>query len=740
MRTLTASALAVAFALLGTATLRAQTTSFVHEDGTTHWYEAVRVAGGITHDEAALGAAARGGYLATVSSTEEAVVVFSVANDPAFWMQVGAERLGPWLGGLQVDTRNEPGGGWAWGELEPFAFTAWTPGQPDNDGEADRVCLGGTTALVPTWADTARDRRLPGYVVEFSGPTVPRTVGLLEQQAGSFAGYTLFNPLQATGTYLVDARGRLVNSWQSAWTPGTAVYLEADGHLLRAGRLVNSAFQGYGGDGGVLEEFDWDGNLVWEYRLSTSVEVQHHDVERLPNGHVLLIVWEKIAATAAIEAGRAPNLLPSGEVWSEKIVEVQPLGANSGRIVWEWRVWDHLVQDQDPSKANHGAVADHPERIDLNYTTNDGAADWLHFNAIAYSVELDQILVSVRNLNEIWILDHSTTRAQAATGTGGRSGRGGDLLYRWGNPQAYRAGTEADRQLYWQHDAHWIENHLPGGGHIMVFNNGGQDRPGGPHSTVDELVLPPADIGGNYPKSGSRWGPAAPVWTYAANPPSSFYSQFVSGAQRLPNGNTLVCAGWTGNMFEVTPSGQILRSYTNPISGAGTLGQGSVPAGNMVFRGPAYTTDDLALRGRTLVAGEPLESQAVVLLADGSTVARNVDLDRVVRLDLRAEAHPGAAYLVLTSLSPGVVPIDTRALRLIPDGVTTMAATGMVPSVFGNFVGLLDGQGHATATITIPWLTLLQGLAFHNAFVLVDSSAPSSLAMISNTVVVGINP
>ncbi|MGC8644373.1 MAG: hypothetical protein ACP5XB_31305, partial [Isosphaeraceae bacterium] len=60
--------------------------------------------------------------------------------------------------------------------------------------------------------------------------------------------------------------------------------------------------------------------------------------------------------------------------------------------------------------------------------------------------ELDQILLSVHSFSEIWIIDHGTTTAEAATHKGGRSGKGGDLLYRWGNPQAYRAGTAADQQ------------------------------------------------------------------------------------------------------------------------------------------------------------------------------------------------------------------------------------------------------------------------------------------------------
>ena len=67
-------------------------------------------------------------------------------------------------------------------------------------------------------------------------------------------------------------------------------------------------------------------------------------------------------------------------------------------------------------------------------------ADWASYT-------LDQIVLSNHNLSEIWIIDHSTTTLEAASHSGGNSGKGGDLLYRWGNPQAYDQGTGADQLL-----------------------------------------------------------------------------------------------------------------------------------------------------------------------------------------------------------------------------------------------------------------------------------------------------
>ena len=166
--------------------------------------------------------------------------------------------------------------------------------------------------------------------------------------------------------------------------------------------------------------------------------------------------------------------------------------------------------------------------------------DWTHVNAVAYNAEFHQIMLTAHSFNEFWIIDHSTTTAEAAGHAGGRSGKGGDLLYRWGNPQAYRAGTTADQRLFAQHDAHWIPAGRPGAGHVLVFNNG-LGRPGGSYSSVDEIVLP-VDARGRYVReSGAAYGPKEPVWRFTAPKRTDFFASIMSGAQRLPNGNTLVC-------------------------------------------------------------------------------------------------------------------------------------------------------------------------------------------------------
>ncbi len=369
---------------------------------------------------------------------------------------------------------------------------------------------------------------------------------VLSQDSGS-ASY-LFSPIRSTSTYLMDAAGNALHTWESAYTPGNAVYLLENGNLLRTGSIKPSKFSGTGGSGGIIEEIAPDSTVLWAYQYANDQVQQHHDIEQIPNGNILIIAWELKTEGEAIAAGRDPNLLSEGELWPDHIVELDP---SSNSIVWEWHIWDHLVQDFDPSKENHGVVSEHPELVDINLTTRKAAADWNHVNSIDYNAELDQILLSVHNFSEIWIIDHNTSTAEAA-------GPAGDLLYRWGNPQSYGAGNANDQQFYLQHDAQWIPDGYPGTGNILVFNNG--DQRNRAYSSIDEIV-PPLNADGSYAIKDSAYGPEAPSWTYVADSPSDFYADHISGAQRLSNGNTLICSGTDGLFFEVTPAGEIVWRY-----------------------------------------------------------------------------------------------------------------------------------------------------------------------------------
>ena len=439
-----------------------------------------------------------------------------------------------------------------------------------------------------------------------------QTVGLFLNTTAAAPGYTLFAPMSYNVTYLIDNNGELVQSWFSDYRPGLSVYFLENGDLLRTRRLQGQLFQ-TGGRGGGFEIIDWDGELVWEFDYFSDQYWQHHDIEPLPNGNVLLIAWELKADMVAIENGRNPNLLggnlqPSG-FWPDHIIEVNP---ESDSIVWEWHVWDHLIQDYDSSKLNYGVVSDHPELVNINYPSNppSSSGDWLHINAVDYNMELDQILLSVHHFGEIWIIDHSTTTAEAANHTGGNSGKGGDLLYRWGNPQNYRRGDQEAQLLGRQHDPRWIPEGFPGAGNILVFNNN-EFHPNGVRTSVFEII-PPITDHGYVLENGRPFGPDGPVWSYSNT--DSFFSPFLSGTHRMQNGNTFITSGPRGRFLEVTSAGKIVWDYWSPYSGDVHILNGSPPAAPIpmiysVFRATKIPPNHPGLAGREL---RPLERQPEV--------------------------------------------------------------------------------------------------------------------------------
>ncbi len=418
--------------------------------------------------------------------------------------------------------------------------------------------------------------------------------------SGTYVGYTLFTPMPYNMTYLINNEGQLVHSWAAQTKPGLSAYLLENGLLLRT-QFDSGPYLRGGGAGGRVELVDWDGNVTWSYTYSSPTVRQHHDVTALPNGNIMMLAWETKTRTEAIAAGRNPQTLYQSFI-VDHIIEVDP---RTDSIVWEWHSWDHLIQDFDSTKANYGVVRNHPELIDINGGMS-GTYDWTHANTITYNADLDQVMVSPRYFNEIWLIDHSTTTEEARGHTGGRYGRGGDLLYRWGNPEAYKRGTGLDRKLFQQHDAQWIPAGLPGAGNILVFNNGNA-RPLGEFSSVDELVPPVDSLGFYRLRPDSTYGPDSACWTYRL--PDALMSDHIGGCQRFENGNTIACAGPFGTFLEVTPESRLVWKYISPVTWYGPMEQGQFipPLANEVFRVRRYSPDYPGLAGRTLTPQGPIE-------------------------------------------------------------------------------------------------------------------------------------
>ena len=366
---------------------------------------------------------------------------------------------------------------------------------------------------------------------------------LLAQQWGD---YILYSTQNSTTTTLLDTNRTVFKTWSHVgYKTGYSSYLAPGGYLYKTIAKSGVSFTG-GPICGQILKMDWAGNIVWDYTYSTTDYCSHHDFHVMPNGNVLLIAYERHTAAEVAAMGGLFN----GEVWSEHVAEIKQTGPTTGEVVWKWRVWDHLLQTTDASKPNYYASAlDHPELLNINYNLKK---DWIHMNGIDYNPITDQIAVSSHNLNEWYIIDHSTSMEEAASHSGGLSGKGGDILFRWGNPASY--GASGTSILNVTHDAHWIPEGTPNAGRLVGFNNKGVSST---KSSVDQIILP--SNGYNFDRTpGEAFAPS----TYTERHASSGFTSNMGNSQQLPNGNMLVCLALSGVVYEINSAGTQLWSKT----------------------------------------------------------------------------------------------------------------------------------------------------------------------------------
>ena len=394
-------------------------------------------------------------------------------------------------------------------------------------------------------------------------------ISIILLNAQAFEGMTLLSPTQGGNgggggggtfySYLIDNDLNEINTWTHSYGPASMPYLNQDSTLIYPYRVPNPTMA-VGGVGGGISKYSWEGELLWDYQVSDDTYQHHHDVEPLPNGNILVIAWEKKTASEAYAAGRQSIDNSLNEMWSTAILELEPVGNNDANIVWEWHVWDHLIQNVDPELDNYGVIEDHPELQDINYGTagsNQGPGgangDWKHVNAIAYNEDLDQIVFSSRHHDEIYIIDHSTTTEEAASHEGGNSGMGGDFLYRWGNPEAYGRGSNLNHLLSAPHGVNWIAEGYPGEGNLILFNNNYAQN----SSAVFEIVTPLNEYNLYDINPDQPFGPEGPIWIHTGG----FHTQMQGGAFRLPNGNTLISDCDDALMFEVTMDHELVWEH-----------------------------------------------------------------------------------------------------------------------------------------------------------------------------------
>ena len=349
--------------------------------------------------------------------------------------------------------------------------------------------------------------------------TVYPTGTTLYKPAACFGGYTII--FGGLSVKLVDMNGRIAKQWRL----DTSVHSHGTDrtHLLRNGHILVSR-GGMTSTDGMVEEYDWGGNLVWQYFPEGTnphhrLMGPHHDVWRKENGNTLLICREAVPEEY-LKQVRNP-LWQNQTICGDTILEVNP----AGELVWEWNSHGHLDINHYRLVASPGWHAG-PD--------NSTVVDWTHVNTVRelpenqWSDQGDQrfrpgnVMISPRQLDTVYIIDRDS----------------GDIVWEYGGD--YFGGLSG------QHEPYMIPKGCPGAGNVMIFDNGASPWKDLGHAGMS-YVLEVSPMTKEL------------VWVY--NDGLRFHSTYTSSAQRLPNGNTLICEAAARRVFEVTPECKTVWEY-----------------------------------------------------------------------------------------------------------------------------------------------------------------------------------
>lgn len=417
-----------------------------------------------------------------------------------------------------------------------------------------------------------------------------RTMGLINRQQEVDNALKLYTSVNDAHTYLINSCGEVINQWVGTGSRKLVSYLMDNGNLVSA-IILNDGSYARPGKTGRLEIVSWDNELLWRIDFTGEQPFGlHHDIEVLPNGNILMLLWDRMSREEAIDMGR-DSLNIMGDLWPETIYEVRPVYPDTFDLIWEWHLRDHLIQDFDASKQNYGSIAEHPELVDINHLTTF-EDDWIHANSLSYDEDRDEVILSSRGFNEVWVIDHSASTSQSRGHEGGRSGKGGDLLFRFGNAASH--GIASEQALDGQHDARIISS-TSESVIFSVFNNNDSDPDRYSEVVIFEAVL---DSAGGYSLSMDNVHTTRDS-VFRFNDGGTFDSPFMSSFERLPNGHSVVCSSIQGLLLEYNADLEEIWRYVSPINLFGIAQQGDTTTG-AVFKLIRYLESDPLLTGLDL--------------------------------------------------------------------------------------------------------------------------------------------
>jgi hypothetical protein len=373
-------------------------------------------------------------------------------------------------------------------------------------------------------------------------------------------GYTVLSPLQTQAVLVIDMNGNIVKRWEAYNnSAGGPARVFPDGGVMSA-----SGNRPPHQESLELIQRDFEGNVIWRFGRSEQIQLndgatvwsarQHHDWQRedFPAGYYSPDAKPAITGTNTLiltHTNHNRANIADARLEDDRLIEV----SWKGDIAWEWVAADHI------DELGFSADARQAIKAAPGFSKARGSFDWLHINSATYvgpnkwfdegdkRFAPNNVIISSRQGSFVAIV-----------------ARDGSIAWRLGPDFSQSRELRAIRQIIGQHHPHIIPKGLPGAGNLLVFDNGGSSGYG--------FANPIAPDGtGAFARAGSRVLEINPVtfelvWSYSA---PRFFSTNISGAQRLPNGNTLITEGANGRLFEVTKEGTIAWEYIFPLfSGA----------------------------------------------------------------------------------------------------------------------------------------------------------------------------
>jgi len=301
------------------------------------------------------------------------------------------------------------------------------------------------------------------------------------------------------GLALIDMNGSTVHTWKASTDCVRAPFFQKNGNVL----IISMQQRG------DPREYNWNGDVIWEYSVPLELRSPGSSAWRLENGNTL-VMYKMPMPDAARMSISDPKRRNMENMVTDCIAEVTP----DGEIIWDWKCHEHL---------------------DLNaWCKNDPDPNWSHFNNIQPLPENKwydlgdkrfkpgNLLVSGRNLGFIFIVEKET----------------GEIIWRYyGDYYGGMAG---------QHSPFMIQKGYPGEGNILVFDNG-------------QSPLRVATHGGRSFALELNPSSNSVVWVYDNE--HYFFNAYGGHCERLINGNTLIAESWGNRTFEVTMEGEVVWEY-----------------------------------------------------------------------------------------------------------------------------------------------------------------------------------